>query len=162
MIEIHPGASVSSLADLEPSKRGSRYAIGDGSVIDSFVKFKPAGGSGDILIGRHCYINSGCVFYSGHGITLGDNVLIASNCTLAPTNHAFADRSVPIRAQGFMASRGGIVIEDDVWIGANSVILDGTYIERGCVVAAESVVRGRLQSFKIYGGNPVKVLGERP
>ena len=97
-------------------------------VIDAFVKIKPAGGSGDVVIGRGTVINSGCVLYTGNGIRIGRNVLIAANCTLAPTNHAFADPDRPIREQGFQPSRGGIVIGDDVWIGANCVLLDGATI----------------------------------
>ena len=79
-----------------------------------------------MIIGRGTVINSGCVLYTGNGIRIGRNVLIAANCTLAPTNHAFADPDQPIRDQGFQPSRGGIVIGDDVWIGANCVLLDGT------------------------------------
>lgn len=161
MLEIHETAVVSDLADLEPSARGSRIVIGPGVVIDSFVKLKPAGGSGDVTIGEGSVINSGCVLYTGHGIAIGRNCLIAANCTLAPTNHAFADRSRPIREQGFQPSRGGIVIEDDVWIGANSVLLDGAVLRQGCVVAAGSVVRGELSAFTIYGGAPLREIGRR-
>ncbi len=156
-----PTVSISDLADIENSVRGSRFAVGSNSMIDAFVKIKFSGGSGDIVIGRYCYINAGCVLYSGNGITLGNNVLVAANCTFAPTNHAFADRDMPIRLQGFQASRGGIVVEDDVWIGANCVILDGAHIGQGCVIAAGSVVRGRLDPFGVYGGSPLTRLSER-
>ena len=161
MIEIDPSARVSPLADIEESTRGTRIVIGPHSVIDSFVKIKPAGGSGDLILGSYCYINSGCVFYTGHGITLGNDVLVAGNCTFAPVNHAYADRDRPIRLQGFAPGRGGIRVEDDVWIGANTVILDGAIIGRGCVVAAGSVVRGRLEPYTVYGGTPLRVLGKR-
>ena len=57
--------------------------IGADSTIDSFVKFKPAGGKGDIKIGERVYINSCCVLYSGNGISIGDDVLISANCTIA-------------------------------------------------------------------------------
>lgn len=161
MIEIHPTARISQLADIEDSVRGSRIVVGESSVIDSFVKIKPAGGNGDLDIGSHCYINSGCVFYTGNGIRVGNDVLVAANCTFAPTNHAFSDRTKPIRLQGFLESRGGILVEDDVWIGANCVILDGAVLRRGCIVAAGSVVRGELESYSVYGGNPLKMIGKR-
>ena len=161
MIEAHLTARISDLADLEASVRGSKYVIGENSVIDSFVKFKPAGGSGDITIGRNCTINSGCVFYSGHGITIGDNVLIAANCTLAPVNHEFRDKNSAIREQGFQPSRGGIVIEDDVWLGANCVLLDGSILRKGCIVAAGSIVRGTVEAYSINGGSPLRTLGYR-
>lgn len=158
---IHPSACVSKLADIEASVHGSRIEIGSGALIDSFVKIKPAGGSGDVRVGKNSYINSGCVLYTGNGITIGDDVLIAANCTLAATNHAFERVDIPVRLQGFQPSRGGIVIEDDVWIGANCVLLDGAVVETGCVVAAGSVVRGRLIAHHIYGGNLAKKIGKR-
>ncbi len=154
LIEIHPTAQVSALADLERSERGTRISIGPGCRIDSFVKIKPAGGNGHVRIGAHCYLNSGCVLYSGNGITIGNDVLIAANCTLAPVNHAFRDRGCLIREQGFLPSRGGIVIEDDVWIGANCVLLDGAVLRKGCVVAACSLVRGEMPSYSICHGTP--------
>lgn len=161
MLEKHETARISALADIEESVRGSRIVIGAGSVIDSFVKIKPAGGSGDVIIGESSYINSGCVLYSGHGIVIGDNCLIAANCTFAPTNHAFSKRDLLIREQGFQPSRGGIILEDDVWIGANSVLLDGAVVRRGCVVGAGSLVRGELDAYGVYGGTPLRQLGQR-
>lgn len=154
---ISDNARISCLSDIEESIKGSKLIISDDCFVDSFVKIKFAGGLGDIVIGKKCYINSGCVLYSGNGITIGNRVLIASNCTLAPTNHGIK-KEANILEQPFMTSKGGIIIEDDVWIGANSVILDGSYIKKGCIVGAGSVVRGLLKEFGIYGGNPLALL----
>jgi acetyltransferase-like isoleucine patch superfamily enzyme len=161
MIEIHPTASVSKLADIEDSVRGSRIVVGAGCVIDAFVKIKPAGGSGDIEIGASSIVNSGCVLYTGNGIRIGREVAIAANCTFAPVSHEYADRATPIRRQGFRPSKGGIVIGDDVWIGAGCVLLDGTVVEDGCVIGAGSLVRGVLQAYGVYAGNPLRRIGER-
>lgn len=161
MIEVDASARISPFTDIEDSVRGSRIVVGPHSVIDSFVKIKPAGGSGNLLIGSHVVVNSGCVLYTGNGITIGDHVAIAANCTFAPVNHAYLDKSRLIREQGFLPSKGGIIIEDDVWIGANCVFLDGAILRRGCVVAAGSVVRGELASYTVYAGDPLRILGER-
>ncbi|HEX2840975.1 acyltransferase [Hyphomicrobium sp.] len=161
MLIISPTAKISPLADIEDSTRGTKIVIEDGVTIDSFVKIKPAGGNGDVLIGAGSFINSGCVLYTGHGIRIGVNVLIAANCTLAPTNHEVRDRSRLIREQGFSPSRGGIVIEDDVWIGANSVLLDGAIIRRGAVVGAGSVVRHELPEYSINVGAPARTVSWR-
>jgi virginiamycin A acetyltransferase len=161
VITIHPTARISPLADIEDSTRGTRIDIGAHSFVDSFVKFKPAGGAGNVVIGEHVYINSGCVLYTGNGITIGNSVAIAANCTFAPTNHGYKDASRLIREQGFLPSRGGIVIEDDVWIGANVVLLDGTLIRRGCVIGAGALVKGELAPYGIYAGNPLRRLGSR-
>ena len=161
MIEINSAATVSPLADIEDSVRGSRIVIGAHSVIDSFVKVKPAGGSGDLIIGEWTVINSGCVLYTGNGIRVGNHVSVAANCTFAPVNHAYRDRNRLIREQGFMQSKGGVVVEDDVWIGANSVLLDGAILRQGCVIAAGSVVRGEVPAYSVNAGQPLQVIGWR-
>jgi acetyltransferase-like isoleucine patch superfamily enzyme len=161
MIEIDPEARVSPLADIEDSARGSRIVVGAHSVIDSFVKIKPAGGAGDLRIGTSTVINSGCVLYTGNGIVIGDLVAVAANCTFAPVNHAYQDRSRTIREQGFLPSRGGITVEDDVWIGANCVLLDGATLRRGCVIAAGSVVRGEVPAYSVNAGQPLRTIGWR-
>lgn len=161
MLDIDATARISQLADIEPSARGTLIRIGARTMVDAFVKIKPAGGMGELIIGDDCAINSGTVIYTGNGVRIGDAVLIAANCTLAPTNHAFGDRERRIRDQGFLPSKGGIVIQDDVWLGANVVVLDGAVIGKGCVVAAGSVVRGRLEPYSIYAGVPAKRTGAR-
>jgi len=161
MIEISKSAKVSQHADIEDSVRGSRIIIDDEVIIDAFVKIKPAGGMGDVKIGKNSVINSGCVLYTGNGIILGEGVAIAANCTLAPTNHEFAKSDIPIRKQGFKPSRGGIVVGNDVWIGANCVVLDGAIIPNGCVIGAGSVVLGKLEPYSVYAGNPLRMIRKR-
>ena len=161
MQHIDALAVISELSDIEESVKGSSLTIKSGTVIDSFVKIKFTGGVGDIEIGSNCYINSGTVLYSGNGISVGNDVLIASNCTIAATGHKYSDSSKSIRAQGFPDSRGGVLIEDDVWIGANSVILDGSVIHKGAVVGANSLVRGELVSNGVYFGSPAVLMGFR-
>ncbi|MBI2791880.1 MAG: acyltransferase [Gammaproteobacteria bacterium] len=161
MNNIHETASISKLADIETSMRGSALYIGQQSFIDSFVKIKFVGGTENIWIGDNCYINSGCVLYSGNGIKIGNNVLIAANCTLSPVNHAISDKSRPIKLQGFQPSKGGITIEDDVWIGANTVILDGAFIPTGCVIGAGSLVKDKLEPYSVYAGNPLRLIKPR-
>ena len=161
MIQIDPTARVSRWADIEDSVRGTLIQVQAGAVIDSFVKIKPVGGMGDVVIGASSVINSGCVLYSGNGIKIGRLVSVAANCTFAPVNHAYKHCDRPIQEQGFMPSRGGIVVEDDVWIGANCVLLDGATLRQGCVVAAGSIVRGEVAPFTVVGGQPLRVLGSR-
>lgn len=160
-IEIHPDAKISTLADIEDSVRGTCIVIGPRSTIDSFVKIKPAGGSGGVFIGSDSKINSGCVIYTGNGVQIGNGVLVAANTTFASTNHVYERRDIPIFRQGH-AKGLGIIIEDDVWIGANCVILDGAYIGKGAIVAAGSVVRGKLESYCVYGGIPARKIKDRP
>lgn len=153
-LQIDRTAYVSPDARIHPSVRGSKIVIGAHTQIYDFVVIRAVGGNGDILMGEHCYINPHSVLYSGNGIKMGNYVLIAPHVSIVPTNHAMDRRDTEIRKQGFMPSRGGVVIEDDVWIGAHSTILDGAYIEKGAVIAAGSVVSGRVEAYSIWGGAP--------
>src|SRR5262249_22705670 len=116
---------------------------------------------GDVSIGENCYINSGTVLYTGNGIRIGKNVLIAANCTLAPANHEYARADLPIIRQRFRPNKGGIVIEDDVWIGANCVLLDGAVVRRGAVIGASSLVRGEVEAYTVNAGNPLRLISRR-
>lgn len=161
MITISPRAKVSNLCDIEDSVRGSRITIEEGVVIDSFVKIKPVGGCGDLFIGKYSYVNSGCVFYTGNGVKIGEHVLIAANCTFAPVNHEFQSREKLIIDQRFSPSKGGIIIEDDVWIGAGTVILDGAHIRKGAVIGALSLVTGEVEEYSVNVGTPLLCKGYR-
>jgi acetyltransferase-like isoleucine patch superfamily enzyme len=141
-------ASVSKLADIETSAKGSKLTIADGVMIDAFVKIKFTGGTGDISIGEGSYINSGCVLYSGNGIQIGKHVLIAANCTFAAVNHEYMQKDKLIKEQGFKKSKDGIVIGDDVWIGAGVVILG-------------SIVSGIVEPYAVCGGNPLTIIKYR-
>ena len=161
MLVISPTAKISKFADIEDSIRGTRIVIEDGVVIDSFVKIKPSGGSGDVRIGAHSYINSGCVIYSGNGVQIGEHVLVAANCTFAAANHEYRSKDKLIVEQRFGPNKGGIVVEDNVWIGAGVVLLDGAIVRRGAVIGANSVVRNELEAYGIYVGYPLVQIGKR-
>jgi acetyltransferase-like isoleucine patch superfamily enzyme len=163
MLLISNEAHISDKADIEDSVRGSTITICRNVTIDSFVKIKPVGGIGDIHIGEGTYINSGAVLFSGNGIRIGKNVLIAPCCALTPVNHAYEDKNRTIVEQRFGTSHGGLLIPDDVWIGANTTILDGVIIETGAVIGANSLVRNdmHLEAYGIYAGNPLRKIGER-
>lgn len=167
MLKISEKAKISRLADIEDSVRGSEIIIADGVVIDSFVKIKPAGGTGDLSIGKNTVLNPGVVIYTGNGIVFGENVMIAANCVFSPTSHRFLSKQKPINQQGFVApsalhgDKRGIVIEDDVMIGANCTILEGARIRKGAVISAGSIVKGEFEEYGIYTGNPLKCIGYR-
>lgn len=160
-LSVDPTAYVSPDARLHASVKGTRIVVGAHTQIYDFVVIRAVGGTGDVVIGEHCYINAHCVLYSGSGIRMGDYVLIGPGCSIVPANHAIDRLDVVMRKQGFMPSKGGVVIEDDVWIGAQCVLLDGTYIESGAVIAAGSVVSGRISGRAVWGGNPCRLIRAR-
>jgi acetyltransferase-like isoleucine patch superfamily enzyme len=158
---ISPYAIISEDARIFPSVLGTKIKISSHTQIDPFVVIRCIGGNGDIEIGEYCRINPSCVLYSGSGIKIGDHVLIAPSTVISPANHEISRRDVRIDEQRFAPSRGGVVIEDDVWIGSNCVLLDGTHIEKGSVIAAGSVVNCRVPAYTIWGGVPAKKIKDR-
>ncbi|RWX78453.1 acyltransferase [Neorhizobium lilium] len=133
-------------ADKGSVRFGVEADIGYGAIIRC--------GRANIVIGDHFSLNPYSILYGGGGLTIGNNVRIAAHTTVIPANHSFDALDVPIRLQRSTAI--GISIGNDVWIGANCVILDGAKIADGCVIAAGSVVRGETEPYGIYAGVPAK------
>lgn len=136
------------------------------------------GGKGSINIGNKVVLHENVLVRTfgynisiGEGTTINRNTCILSqcsigkNCSIAPNvvivgaNHNFSDRERLIKEQG--SSSEGIIIGNDVWIGANATILDGVTIGDGCVVAAGAVVRSSVLVNSVVGGVPAKVIKER-
>ncbi len=112
-----------------------------------------------ISIGDHSTVNPYTVIYGQEGIKIGDNVRIVAHCVLVPSNHIYKDVTTPIYLQGL--SKRGIVIEDDVWLGARVKVLDGVTIGKGCVVGANAVVTKSLEPYGVYVGVPAKKIKSR-
>ncbi|MBR5535812.1 MAG: acyltransferase [Clostridia bacterium] len=111
----------------------------------------------DITCGDNCSFNSYCVV---HGkVTLGNNVRIAPGAKIFGENHGFSDINAPICTQP--NTRRGIVIEDDVWVGANAVITDGVRIGAHSIIGAGSVVTGDVEEYSVMGGSPARVIKNR-
>lgn len=114
---------------------------------------------GSIVIGNYCSVNSNTLLYGTGGIIIGNQVRIAANCLLVASQHVYDDVSVPILQQGYTAK--GILVGDDVWIGAGVCILDGVTIGRGSVIGAGAVVRHDIEPYTVYAGVPAKKIKHR-
>jgi len=114
----------------------------------------------NINIGKNSYIgkNTRLIAY-GSSIKISENVLIAANCTLITRSHVYDSLDIPIKNQGYINSP--IIIEDDVWIGTNSIILKGVKIGKGAIIAANSVVNKDIEPYTIVGGSPAKFIKSR-
>lgn len=112
---------------------------------------------GEVVFGANCTVNPYAMI-SGR-VTCGDGVRIASHVSLVGFNHGYDDPDTPIYRQKHETR--GITIEDDVWIGANAVVVDGVTIGRGAVIAAGAVVSKDVPSMAIVGGVPARVLRYR-
>ncbi|MCP2518933.1 acyltransferase [Candidatus Aminicenantes bacterium AC-708-M15] len=116
---------------------------------------------GSIYINDYCNISSNCSLLSETEISLGKYCFLAGHCYLvAGGNHSFDDLSKPIMFQPSI-SKGGIKIEEDVWLGASVTVLDGVKIGKGSVVGAGAVVINPLPEYSISVGVPAKPIRKR-
>lgn len=110
-----------------------------------------------IHIGANSRIH-GCCIHAFKSIHIGRNCLIAANCHIFDGNgHDASFPNVENRINTYGDAQS-IVIEDNVWIGANCIILPGVRIGFGSIIAAGSVVTKSIPSMCIAGGNPAKVI----
>ncbi|GLQ54851.1 acyltransferase [Devosia nitrariae] len=112
---------------------------------------------GDVTFGDHCTVNSYAAI-SGK-VACGNGVRIASHASIVGFNHGFDDPDQPIHVQKHETL--GIVINDDVWVGANAVVVDGVTVGRGAVIAAGAVVTRDVPEMAIVAGVPAKVVRRR-
>ena len=95
-----------------------------------------------------------------YGTKIGKNVMMGPDCKIYTQNHIYADKSVPMINQGFSEVRE-VIINDDVWIGANVIILPGVIIGEGSVIGAGSVVTHDIKPYTVNAGNPCKYIKDR-
>lgn len=127
-------------------KLGYRSVIEDFSVLNNSV--------GNIIIGNECRVGIGNTIIGP--VRIGDNVNLAQNVTISGLNHIFEDIDKKISEQGISTSP--INIYDDVWIGANSVVLAGVSIGKHSIIGAGSVVTKDIPPYSVAVGNPAHVI----
>lgn len=115
------------------------------------------GTSHKITIDKNCTINRGSIIIGN--VNIGKNCLIAPLCVIAGANHNFSDLAVNTNQQG--ASSKGISLCNNVWIGAQVIILDGVVIGENCIIGAGSVVTKNIPKNSIAVGNPCQVIKKR-
>lgn len=111
----------------------------------------------DIKIGNNVSINEKCRL---RNVDIGNYVLIAPEVYILHSGHVYLNREIPMFMQGEM-NYPKTIIENNVWIGARSIILPGRIIGEGSIVAAGSVVTKDVIPFSIVGGNPATVIKTR-
>lgn len=108
--------------------------------------------SAGIRIGRDSLIGEYSVIRGQGGVTIGDRVYTSPFTQLLAVNHVFHDPQRPFVEQGITAE--GIVIEDDVWLGAGAIVTDGVRVGKGAVVAAGAVVTRDVAPYTVVAGVP--------
>lgn len=131
---------------------GEEVLLGRGTVLGTR--------NGTIEIGDYSNIGANCRLGTTSRIRFGKHVLLAANCYIGGAQHKFDRLDLPIMRQGY-DSKGGVVIEDDVWLGAGVMVLDGVTIGTGSVIGAAAVVTRDIPPYSIALGIPAKVVGSR-
>ena len=157
-IKLGQGVYIDEGVYLHACPRG--IEIGSGSIVMHgailhVYNFRDMPQSG-IQIGRDSLIGEYCVIRGQGGVQIGDRVYTSPFTQIIAVNHVFDDPDVPFVDQGITAE--GIVIEDDVWLGAGAVITDGVRVGKGAVVAAGAVVTKDVSPHTVVGGVPAKLI----
>lgn len=132
-----------------------RVSIGDDVLLMYGVYVSPCGAH--ITIGSNTHFAPYGVLYGP--LTIGSNVAVAAHVVFASVGHGYDRVDVPMVDQPPTSRQ--IVIEDDVWIGANAVIIGGVTVGTGTIVGAGAVVTKDVPPFSVVGGTPARVIRDR-
>lgn len=143
--------------------RGRKSLAGcKGLTTGRFCRFDLEGTKQTLFIGDNCEMGDITHIVAHERVEIGNNVLIASKCFISDTNHGIykgenQDSPETLPNQRKLVTKP-VKIGNNVWIGENVVILAGTEIGDGCIIGANSVVKGLLQKYTIVVGNPAKAI----
>ena len=144
--EIHVSCYISPFSRISNKTKKS---IGKRFIFRAFSQINGTFQSGDdVRFGFGCHVFG--------TVEIGNQVMISPNCVLSGGQHGIAIDGTPMLFQACPTNRG-IKIGNDIWIGANSVILDGVTIADGAVIGASSVVTKDVPPYAVVCGNPAKV-----
>jgi len=139
--------------------KAGQITIGDEVVISRNNILSCKGGY--IKVGNHTNIAQNCLIHSEEKVEIGDEVIIAAyTYIVGGGNHDYSRLDVPIIEQPNL-HKGGIVVEDNVWIGARVTILDGVTVHSGAVIGAGAVVTEDVPENCVVAGIPAKVVAKR-
>jgi len=180
LIGVHGSASVSIEGTFEFGKgvsiarqsvirvpRDSALLLGDGVSIGREAEVSP---EGEIVIGDFTSVQDRCIFLGQ--LSIGAHCLFAPNVMMSSGTHHFSERpawlirdqDALLKDPGYQPAGGRhlpIRVEDDCWIGINSVIMRGVTIGRGSIVGANSVVTQSIAPYSVVAGSPAQLIRRR-
>ena len=112
----------------------------------------------NIHVGNNVAINTNCTFLAHDTIRIGDNTMIGPNVTILTVDHDISRKGIEAHTAHIPSP---VTIGENVWIGANALILPGVTIGDNAVVAAGSVVTKYVPENTVVGGNPAKSIKPR-
>lgn len=136
---------------------GENFTLGDNSIIEGFGVLQELGTG--LTIGNNVGISANSFISVRGNVVIGNDVIIGPYFSLHSENHVFSSMTEKIRMQG--TERKGVIIGNNIWIGAKVTILDGVKIGSGSVIAAGAVVVKNVPDNCIVAGVPAKVISYR-
>lgn len=112
-----------------------------------------------LTIGNRVHIGAHSMIIAANEISIGSNIIMSERVIILDHIHDYRNVKMPIIDQPIY-SKGSIIIEDDCFIGANSVILGKVRVGKHAVIGANSVVTHDVPSFSVVAGAPAKVIKE--
>jgi acetyltransferase-like isoleucine patch superfamily enzyme len=159
--KMHIGSGVAIDEGCQLDAQGcapGEFRIEDGALISRGCII--SGKHGSLSIGARANLGAGCVLYASNRLAIGADTMLAALCYVGGGHYATRGRlDIPMAAQPEEGS--GVVIEEDCWLGAGVVVIDGVRIGRGSVVAAGAVVIGDVAPYSVVAGVPARMVRTR-
>jgi acetyltransferase-like isoleucine patch superfamily enzyme len=155
-ISVHPSTWIAHRARLS-DRGGGAISIGKNCEIHPYARMLTYGG--EIREGDDGSLNPFAIIYGYGGVHIGCGVRIAAHTVIVSANHVVSRAGEPFHQSGVTGR--GVRVEDNVWIGASAVILDGVTIGRNSIVAAGSVVTRPVPAHSTVAGVPARVIATR-
>ena len=92
-------------------------------------------------------------------LTIGNHVAVAAHVVFASVGHGYDRIDIPMEEQ--KVQKKEIVVEDDVWFGANAVVIGGVRIGAHSIVGAGAVVTHDVEPYSVVGGTPARLIRKR-
>lgn len=117
---------------------------------------------GEIILGERANVGFNCEIFSSNKVIIGkDNLIAAYTYVVGGGNYKLKRTDIPINQQPDFDGKGGVITGEDVWLAAHVVLLDGTKVGKGSVIAAGAIVSGEIPPYSIAGGVPAMVIRTR-
>jgi len=141
-------------------KCGENVVIGDNSKLLCWDSYQGQRNEKEpeIRIGNNFNATRGLTIQAVNKVTIGNNVLIASDVFIIDYNHGINPLLESYLNQPLGPCGGGVLIDDGVWIGNNAVILPDVHIGEKSIIGAGAIVTRDIPAYSIAVGNPAKVI----
>jgi len=133
-------------------KNGAK--IGKNCDLETGITFHNCKDYSNLIVGNNCHIGKNCFFDLREKIKIGNNVVISMQSTFL----SHLDLSQSLLSQLYPSESKGIIIDDDCYIGANSIILMGVNLSKASFIAAGSVVTKEVPPYTMVGGVPARII----